>query len=122
MKCDTCGGKIDSGEQFHHGGKTFCEDCYLDIATIPKTCDPWAVHTAKSTPIMGDGLSSVQQKMLDLIKKNGPMTAEQISAELSIDGDEFQRNFATLRHMELAKGMKRGEQVYYALFHDEGEE
>jgi hypothetical protein len=71
---------------------------------------------------MGDALSPIQQGICDLIKNNGPMTADQICIELSIDVDEFQRNFATLRHMELARGMKKGDQVYYALFHDEREE
>ena len=121
MKCEKCGARVESGEQFHHGGKTLCEDCYLDIVTIPKACDPWAVHTAKTAP-MGDALSPIQQGILDLIKNNGPLTADRICTALSIDGDEFQRNFATLRHMELARGMKKGDQVYYALFHDEGEE
>ena len=118
MKCDKCGVEVSAEEKFEHAGHTLCEDCYLDIVTIPKTCDPWAVHSAKSTPQLSDGLTAEQQELLDLIKKNGPLTAEEICTELSIDISEFQRNFATLRHMELARGFKKGEQVYYTLFND----
>ena len=118
MKCDKCGAGVSAEEKFEHSGKTLCEDCYLDIVTMPKTCDPWAVHSAKSTPQESDGLTAEQQQLLDLIKKIGPLTAEEICAELSIDLSEFQRNFATLRHMELARGFKKAEQVYYTLFND----
>jgi predicted ArsR family transcriptional regulator len=63
-------------------------------------------------------LTAEQQEILDLIKKNGPLTAEEICTKLSINSNELQRNFATLRHMELARGFKRGNQVYYTLFDD----
>ena len=116
MKCDKCGMEVSAEEKFKHSGHTLCEDCYLDIVTVPKTCDPWAVHSAKGTPQPSDGLTAEQQQLLDLIKKDGPLTAEEI--ELSLDINEFQRNFATLRHMELARGFKKGEQVYYTLFND----
>jgi hypothetical protein len=118
MKCSKCGVEVSSEEKFEHSGHTLCEDCYLDIVTIPKTCDPWAVHSAKSTSFQSDGLTAEQQQLLDLIKKNGPLTAEEICSELSINFHEFQRNFATLRHMELARGFKKGDQVYYTLFND----
>jgi hypothetical protein len=118
MKCDKCGVEVPSEEKFEHSGQTLCEDCYLDIVTIPKTCDPWAVHSAKNTSPISDGLTAEQQEILDLIKKNGPLTAEEICTKLSINSNELQRNFATLRHMELARGFKRGNQVYYTLFDD----
>ena len=118
MKCDKCGMEVSAEERFEHSGHTLCEDCYLDIVTVPKTCDPWAVHSAKSTPQVNDSLTAEQQQLLDLIKKGGPLTAEEICTELSLDINEFQRNFATLRHMELARGFKKGEQVFYTLFND----
>jgi len=121
MKCEKCGVGVSAEEKFEHSGKTLCEDCYLDIVTVPKTCDPWAVHSAKSTPLKGDSLTAEQQEILDLIRKNGPLTAEAICTELSMNSNEWQRNFATLRHMELARGFKRGDQVYYTLFNDREE-
>ena len=118
MKCEKCAVEVSAEDQFEHSGHTLCEDCYLDIVTIPKTCDPWAVHSAKNTALISDSLTAEQQEILDLIKKNGPLTAEEICTELSINRNELQRNFATLRHMELARGFKRGDQVYYTLFND----
>ena len=118
MNCEKCGGTTTPEETFQHTGQKLCEDCYLDLVSIPKTCDPWAVHSAKKTALINHGLTSAQQKILDLIKKNGPLTAEEICRRLSIEADEFQRSFATLRHMELARGRKKGNQVYFTLFHD----
>jgi len=118
MKCEKCAVELSPEEKFEHSGHTLCEDCYLDIVTIPKTCDPWAVHSAKNTSLIIDSLTAEQQEILDLIKKDGPLTAEEICSELSIDSNELQRNFATLRHMELARGFKKGDQVYYTLFND----
>jgi hypothetical protein len=37
-------------------------------------------------------------------------------SELKISESEFKNNFATLRHMELARGFKEGDKVCYALF------
>jgi len=118
MKCDKCSAEVSSEEKFEHSGQTLCEDCYLDIVTIPKTCDPWAVHSAKDTTLISDGLTAEQQQLFDLIEQNGPLTAEEICAALSITSDELRRNFSTLRHMELARGFKKGDQVYYTLFND----
>ena len=121
MRCDKCRAEVSAEEKFEHSGHTLCEDCYLDIVTIPKTCDPWAVHSAKSTPQLSDGLTAEQQELFDLIQKSGPLTVEEICTELSIDSNKFRRNFATLRHMELARGFKKGDQVYYTLFNDHQE-
>ena len=118
MKCDKCAVEVSSEEKFEHSGQTLCEDCYLDIVTIPKTCDPWAVHSAKNTSLISDGLTAEQEQILDLIKKNGPLTEEEICTKLTLDSNEFRRNFATLRHMELARGFKREDQVFYTLFND----
>lgn len=118
MKCEKCGVEVSPEDKFEHSGQTLCEDCYLDIVTIPKTCDPWAVHSAKNTSLISDGLTAEQEQILDLIKKNGPLTAEEICTKLTLNSDEFRRNFATLRHMELARGFKREDQVFYTLFDD----
>jgi predicted ArsR family transcriptional regulator len=64
-------------------------------------------------------LTIEQQKIFDIIKTRGPLTLEQICADLGISEEEFRRNFATLRHMELAKGCKVEGQVCYTLFDDQ---
>ena len=118
MKCDKCGAVFADGEQFQHAGKSLCEDCYLDLVTVPKTCDPWAVHSAKNTPGQQVTLTPVQQELLGLIRSKGPIGAEEICSALKIDETEFRRQFAPLRHMELARACKRDDQISYCLFKD----
>jgi recombinational DNA repair protein (RecF pathway) len=76
MKCEKCGDGIDPDETYEHSGRTLCEDCYLDIVAAPKTCDPWAVYSAKNTVSQEMVLTEEQQKILDLIKAEGPLTLE----------------------------------------------
>jgi hypothetical protein len=119
MNCEKCGEHMNPEESFQHAGQTLCEDCYMDVMTAPKACDPWAVHTAKDLAGKEFTLTPTQQKVLDLITNNGPLTAEEICKQLAINEDDFQRNFATLRHMELARGFKRGDEVCFTLFQDQ---
>ena len=48
MKCHRCKGIIPDGEENDFHGQILCEDCYMDLLSPPKMCDPWAVHSAKS--------------------------------------------------------------------------
>jgi len=120
MKCEKCKIDITPDDSYDHSGKTLCEDCYLDVVAIPKTCDPWAVYSAKKTMSQEVRLTAEQQKIFDLIKARGPSTLEQICTDLGISEEEFRSNFATLRHMELAKGCKLEGRVCFTLFDDEG--
>ena len=108
---------MDDDEDRELHGKTLCEDCYLDGVNPPKACDPWAVHTAKSCGALGrQHLTEHQEKILTLLKTNGPMEAKDLMGRLEITEAEFRSAFATLRHMELARGFKKGEDIYYTLF------
>lgn len=118
MKCEKCANEIPPDEIHEHAGRTLCEDCYLEIMVTPKTCDPWAVHSAKNTVSKGTVLTEGQQKIFDLIKAEGPLPLDQILTRLGISEEQFRRNFATLRHMELAKARKMEGQVCYTLFDD----
>ncbi|GLI34299.1 hypothetical protein DAMNIGENAA_17320 [Desulforhabdus amnigena] len=119
-ECNKCGTGIEPGESYEFQGKLLCEDCYMDVMNPPKTCDPWAVHLAKSS-IIQDGfqLTALQEEILSLLKEHGPMQMEEITAKLEINEAEFRNAFATLRHMELARGFKKGDNVYYTLFSQE---
>jgi recombinational DNA repair protein (RecF pathway) len=119
MKCEKCGTDISPDEIREHSGRTLCEDCYLDIVAAPKTCDPWAVYSAKNTVSQEIVLTEEQQKIFDLIKAKGPLTLEQVCSHLGISEEVFRNNFATLRHMELAKGCKMGDRVCFTLFDDQ---
>lgn len=116
MRCDKCGATFSPEDAFHHAGQTLCEDCYLDIMATPKACDPWAVHSAKRTAEQQTILTPVQEKILALIRENGPLTAQEICEKAGLSENEFQRNFATLRHMELARAFKAEDGVRYTPF------
>lgn len=108
---------MEAGQEHQHEDQTFCEDCYMDImSSPPKACDPWAVHTAKSFSGQNPQLTEIQDKILSLIKNEGPLKAEEITARLGINEAEFRSNFVTLRHMELTRGFKKDKDVYYTLF------
>jgi len=116
MKCSRCGTKLNPDEAYEHAGERLCEDCYLDIVATPRICDPWAVHSAKTTSKDRILLTPLQEQILNLIKDNGALTVEEICEQLNISENEFRSNFAPLRHMELAKAFKKGDKVYYDLF------
>jgi hypothetical protein len=118
MLCGKCGDPIPDGEDRQHGGLTLCEDCYLGVVAMPKTCDPWAVYSAKNTVSKDVTLTSEQHRILELIKARGPVTLEQACQELNLTEQDFRTHFATLRHMELARGCKKGAQICYTLFND----
>ena len=117
-KCEKCASDIPPDEIREHAGRTLCEDCYLEIMVTPKTCDPWAVHSARNTVSQDPVLTDVQRKIFDLIKAEGPLSLDRILTHLGISEEEFRRNFATLRHMELAKACKIEGQIRYTRFDD----
>ncbi len=115
-KCAACGAALTDEDRYEHGGQLLCEDCYLDRMAAPKVCDPWAVYSAKKTGNGAPTLTERQQKILDLLKKEGPVPLEKILSRLNISEEEFRADFAPLRHMELAKATKVGDKVCYTVF------
>lgn len=116
-QCSKCGSNMEEDEGSELYGQVLCEDCYLDGVNPPKPCDPWAVYTAKSCNASGGRhLTALQEKILALLKERGPMQAAELLSTLGASEAEFRSAFATLRHMELARGFKKGEDVYYTLF------
>ncbi len=115
-KCEKCGDSIEAGEAYEFAGKSLCEDCYLEQRIKPVTCDPWAVYSARNTGGKAPQLTDIQERILNLLKTGVPLEASRIFRELRISETQFQNNFATLRHMELARGFKDGDKVYYTLF------
>jgi hypothetical protein len=115
-KCEKCGGSIEAEEAYEFAGESLCEDCYLEKRAKPVTCDPWAVYGARNTKGQAPQLTDIQGRILDLIKTDGPLDASEICGRLGISEAQFQNNFSTLRHMELAKGFKDGDKICYTLF------
>ncbi len=114
--CEKCADLINAGETYEFAGESLCEDCYLEKRAKPVTCDPWAVYSARNTKGKAPQLTDIQERMLELIKTKGPLEAPEIYGLLGISEAQFQNNFATLRHMELARGFKDGDKVCYTFF------
>jgi DNA-directed RNA polymerase subunit RPC12/RpoP len=73
FQCSKCGKTLEKNECYEHQGKVFCEDCYMDILSPPKACDPWAVHSAKTFLRGKDKLSTLtplQLKIVNHIKEH----------------------------------------------------
>ncbi len=121
MKCQTCGGAIDPGEEREHHDKIICEDCYMVALSPMKTCDPWAVHSAKSfEKFTGETkqLTQVQEKILQILRQDGAMEPDTLLEKLgsNMQFSDLQREFATLRHMEKVRGQKSDGGVLWRLW------
>jgi len=114
MECDRCHADIEPEEEKNHLGQTLCEDCYMDALSPVKTCDPWAVHSAKSFEKHAEGaliLTPIQSEILSILRKTGGIEPQALVKELGckLTQKELEREFAALQHMEKAGGEKRGD-------------
>ncbi|MFZ7128098.1 MAG: hypothetical protein ACOWWM_18220 [Desulfobacterales bacterium] len=121
MKCDNCGATVAEDDARKHLGKTLCEDCYMEVLSPMKTCDPWAVHSAKTFErLTGDEtmLTPTQMNILKILKAEGPIEPstllEKLGGGLSLDG--LDREFAALRHLEKVRKEKKGRLVLMRLW------
>ncbi len=117
MKCELCSSEIESGEERDHQGRTLCEDCYIDALSPLKTCDPWAVYSAKSLEKQSGvalTLTSLQSELLKIIEETGGIEPadllDRFNGRLTLP--QLEREFASLRHMEKARGERRNGRVF----------
>jgi len=117
--CEICGKEIEEQQSYEHIGRIYCEDCYMDILSPPKACDPWAVYTARSS-LQGQDkfslLTPLQCRIVAFIKEKGQAAAEDVMQNLNLTEQEFRREFAVLRHMEVLRGTKKETKTLYTLF------
>ena len=117
--CARCDKQIEKQQGYEYQGKLFCEDCYMDILSPPKACDPWAVHSAQTFLKGKDKLSTLtplQSKIVNYIKERGEIPIEEIITNLNLMEEEFRREFAALRHMEVLRATKKDGKILYLLF------
>ncbi len=113
MPCEACGATVNEEELVVHLGQKLCEDCLMDAMSPTRTCDPWAVHSAKNCERFSPTeLTPVQDRLLAAISRDKGMTRPDLLAELAIGEKELEREIAALRHMEKLRGEKRGNQVF----------
>jgi hypothetical protein len=86
-----------------------------------KTCDPWAVHSAKTYEKHACDerlLTPLQTAILRVLKAEGPL--EPVALQRKLDGDhpleDLERAFSALRHMEKVRGEKQGQRVLWRLW------
>jgi DNA-directed RNA polymerase subunit RPC12/RpoP len=119
VRCARCKREMEKEQGYEHQGNIFCEDCYMDILSPPKACDPWAVHSAQTFLKNKDKLSELTPPQVDIvnyIKKKGEATPNEIISNLNLTEEECRREFATLRHMEVLRGTKKDGKIFYVLF------
>ena len=112
MQCERCKSVIAGGEEMRLHGQVLCEDCYMDLLSPAKACDPWAVHSAK-TFLKNAGnafeLSPVQKRILEVLHDEGPRQITELCERLQMKESDLERDLAALRHMEKIRGeLKEG--------------
>ncbi|MDQ1240241.1 MAG: hypothetical protein QG577_2427 [Thermodesulfobacteriota bacterium] len=109
MNCEKCNAVIEPGEEREHFGKVLCEDCYMDALSPARTCDPWAVHSAKSLKEQTGRteLNEVQEKILEILKETSGIEPGLLAKRLGIKPADLEREIAALRHMEQVRGELR---------------
>ena len=121
MKCDNCGAEMDREEAREHLGRVICEDCYMDVLSPVRTCDPWSTHSAKSFGDQPEGqapLTGIQRKILDILEEtkgcDKAVLLGKIKPELS--PKELERELSTLHHMEKVGARREGDRVVWLLW------
>jgi hypothetical protein len=101
MECKRCHDRIETGEERQIHDRILCEDCYMDALSPARTCDPWAVHSAKSFgKEIGAQLNPQQTKILQYLQETGGVEFPRIVEKLQIKPSDLEREIAALRHME----------------------
>jgi hypothetical protein len=121
VKCQRCQRDVPEDETYSYLSETLCDDCYMDVMSPAKACDPWAVYSAtrtrQSAGLSGvEGLTDEQKDICEFIKDRGKVTAAEVMARFSMSQRELEKVVATLRHCELVRGQKERDKVYLVPF------
>jgi hypothetical protein len=118
VMCDRCGSHIPDEEGREYYGKLLCEDCYMDALSPTRTCDPWAVHSAKQLGDRTGGLQTnpLQKKILEALTETGGMEPGDLARRMGMKPVELDRETAALRHMEKVRGELREGRKYIVLW------
>jgi hypothetical protein len=120
IRCAKCRKEIEESGIGEHQGNRYCEDCYMDILSPPKACDPWAVYSAKSFSKEAGGVSPLtprQENIINYLKEKKEATAEEILKHMALSEEEWRREFAVLRHMELLGATREEGKILFTMFH-----
>jgi hypothetical protein len=116
-QCTRCRLECDEAELQYFLEQRLCEDCYVDSVQLSKTCDPWAVHSAKNlVASQGVRLTSEQERLLELVKTEKEIGFPEAASKLGMTNKQLQENFTVLRHMELLMAAKKGDGKVITLY------
>lgn len=119
IKCERCKNVIAVDEERELYGQILCEDCYMDLLSPTKTCDPWAVHSAK-TLVQNEHneleLDPIQRKILSILRDEGPQSPRNLCGRLQIRETDLEKAIAALRHMEKVRGELRDGKKFIRLW------
>jgi hypothetical protein len=120
MKCDICGCDLSDEEIYSLNGKTLCEDCHMEETHPVKVCNPLPVMAAKKMTNNSEDpenrLSELQKTLYKHIVDNQKVTIKQLCTKFSLTEVNLNNQLAILRHLELIKGKKDGDNVYIVPF------
>lgn len=114
MNCQRCQAQVDESELREHHGHRVCEDCYMDLLSPTRMCDPWAVRSAKSTLELkdGDNLNDLQQGILEILQQCEGISLRDLAVRLKTSERQLEKEVAALRHMEKVRAaMQNGRKV-----------
>ena len=119
--CPGCGKEVAESEYVKENGQAICEDCYLEGHQKIKFADPMAVRSKKlfrkQHGFEGTaGLTELQKEMYNFILEEGGATPEKVSKLFELTLQETRNQLAILRHCELLKWRKMGEEMYMVPF------
>jgi hypothetical protein len=121
VKCQKCGREISKADGLIHLGQTLCEDCYIGATHRVQTCDPLATRSAlRFRKVSGleaaKGLTEQQKAIYEFIRSGGRVTGLELYTKFHLSPQELENQIAILRHCELVKGQKEGNEVYLTIF------
>lgn len=116
ITCHVCGKEVPENEYIIENGRVICEDCYLEEHQRIKFADPMAVRSKKlfrkNHGLEGtEGLTDIQKELCEFIQMEGGVTPEKISKLFGLTPQETRNELAILRHCELVKWRKIGDEI-----------
>ncbi|HTY21510.1 MAG TPA: hypothetical protein VMC85_00145 [Desulfomonilaceae bacterium] len=124
MNCHRCEREIPEDDAHEHYGQTLCDDCYMDALSPARSCDPWAVHSAKRLEAAGSQglqLNEIQSRIVGFLQNAVEAEPTAICQGLQISEDTLKRETAALRHMERIRGRLKDGKVVLRLWDTEVE-
>jgi hypothetical protein len=120
-KCISCGALLEDDDIYEVKGKIFCDTCAMGQHKVLQKCDPGAVRSAlrdrQRSGFTGlDGLTDFQKEIYAFMKDQDGATMEQFVEKFKCAPETIDNELTVLRHLELGKGQKRADGVYFVIW------